>query len=206
MPRGVVLGCTVLLLVVAGPFFSDGWPGHGLYKAALLLLPFAAGYRPRRVGRSALAESLRGAATGLALGALGWGLLSLLLPYFIEPAALCARFDARYHYDSAGKVVLVVGCLMTANAALEEWFYRGFLDAEVGPAVSAVFFGAQHALVLWGLAGPVPALLAGVATGVAGRLFSFHAARGGLAAAFVCHAAADAVLLGGGLFTLGYLP
>lgn len=204
--RGIAFASVPLALAAAGPLFAGGWFGHGLYKIALLALPFVA---PRR-GAWRLSGGIRastfGAVTGIVLGAAGLALLAVLLPAFAPPEEIRANLDARYGYDSAGEVLVAVGLLMTANAALEEWFYRGFLDRKAGVFPSALTFGMQHTIVLSGVAGLAPALLAGGGTFLAGLVFSFHAARGGLLPAFASHMAADAVLLVGGMFVLGYLP
>ena len=93
----------------------------------------------------------------------------------------------------------------TMNALLEEWFYRGFLDARLGPVAASMNFGAQHAIVLSGLSCPLPALLAGVACVPASLVWSTLARRtGGILVPFLSHMTADLVLFAAGLRILGW--
>lgn len=201
---GATSAILVLLMAGLGGLFGHAWLGHGLYKLALLGIPFAYGARvsrPTLPGSRSLAIA---ASSGLVIGAAALGLLHLIPPAIADPAGIRANLDARYGYTLA-TVILASLLISTANALLEEWFYRGFLNRALGAPAASFVFGLQHTAVLAGIAGIGPALLAGIAVVPAGLFWSAISPRGEITLPFVSHVFTDLVLLGGGLFLLGYV-
>lgn len=203
-PLAVILAALApSLLAAIGGAIGHGWIGYGFYKIALLILPFAfgAGLFPLR---GVTRESARDAiAAGLLLGAAGSVLLWTLLPRLVDPLAVRAAFDVRYRY-TPGTAIAAAILIATFNAALEEWFYRGFLDAAGGRGLSLAAFALQHFVIFRGLAGDRPALLVAGAVVVAGATWSHVNRRHGLGAAIASHVLTDALLLVTGLSLLGY--
>ncbi|MEK8022662.1 MAG: CPBP family glutamic-type intramembrane protease [Candidatus Hydrogenedentota bacterium] len=193
-----------LLLAAAGTMIEHGWLGHGLYKLGLLFVPLLFGMRfafPQRMKKESATVAL---STGLLLGLAAWLLIELILPRVADPRTIRAAFDARYHYTPSSAIA--AACLIaTANAVLEEWFYRGFLDDAGGKILSLFCFSLQHFIVFRGLAGTGPAFIAALAVVPAGWIWSRIRTRHGLAAASLSHIVTDAVLLVGGLRLLGYV-
>lgn len=202
--QGVSAALVVLGLASMGHWIGHGWLGHGLYKVGLLAVPLLAGVRFSRPLRPSGRSVLGGVGLGLLLGAAAAGLVASLLPRFVDPSALRASFDARYGTTPATVLVAALA-VATMNALLEEWFYRGFLDARIGASFASFIFGVQHAIVLSGLAGPLPAFLAGALCVPAGLVWSSLARRtGGILVPFLSHMAADLVLFAAGLRILGW--
>lgn len=198
----IVIAAAPALVALLGTFIGHGWMGHGLYKILLLGIPFYFGARMSWPRRGSIRDAVL---SGIALGALAFGLLYFILPLLVDVASVRAGFDARYHYTPTTAVIAAV-LIMSINALLEEWFYRGFLDGYSGVALSVFFFGAQHAVVLAGIAGLVPGIIAGVAVMPAGLLWTWLARRSnGIFIPFISHALTDVILLTGGLWMLGYL-
>ena len=193
-----------LSLAAIGPLIGHAWIGHGFYKIALLSIPFAFGLRftlPRGFNR---AQITAGVISGFILGASALTLLFVLMPLVSSPAEIRASLDARYHYTPLTAVSAAL-FIMTFNALLEEWFYRGFLNRLAGPILASFVFGLQHTIVLWGLAGSGVAILAGLIVVPAGVIWSLIAPEGKIFIPFISHAITDLFLVGGGLFLLGYL-
>ncbi|RMH58532.1 MAG: hypothetical protein D6679_04900 [Candidatus Hydrogenedentota bacterium] len=203
MNGGYFIAAVPLLLAAAGPFLGHGWLGFGLYKIALLLLPFLYGKKLRPPRPPKRPETLPAILSGLVLGGVAFGLVWLFLPLFIAPGELRHAFDVRYGYSPATAAAAAL-LIATANALLEEWFYRGFLDEQIGPPASAFCFALQHVIVLAGLGSVSAALCTGAAVYPAGLVWSFLSRGGRIQEPFLSHVAADLVLLGGGLFFLGY--
>lgn len=143
------------------------------------------------------------------------GALLFARAFGLDPATLRAGFDANFDVDGAGALGVAV-FLSFANSAIEEMHFRVWLDKEVskrwgnaaGIALSAAAFAAMHGFILLGFP-TMPAILGAIVTcclAFAGACWSFMVRRpGGLYAAWISHALCDAVLLGWGLFWLGYL-
>lgn len=140
--------------------------------------------------------------TGFGLGALGLLALAVVGPHFVSLDGVRHAFETRYGYASSTAVLTAVILLTTLNSALEEFFYRGWLDGRIGVLASSLVFASQHVLVLLPIAGMHAALLAGLLLFAPSLLWSRMAKRQGLLAAWASHAAADATLFGGALFLL----
>lgn len=195
---------TPLILALAGLWIGHGWIGHGLYKFALLALPFVFGMRVALPTKPRPRDLALAIGSGCLLGAVAAALIVAVLPRVADPAALRAAFDARYGYTPASAIAVCV-LLACVNSLLEEWFYRGFLDPRLGPLATSIVFGLQHVIVLGGIAGLMPALAAGAACAAAGLVWSLLAWRGGIVLSFLSHALTDMILLAAGLRLLGYL-
>ncbi len=208
MKRSVLSRITIalapLVLAALGPLVGHAWLGHGLYKLALVGLPFLCGRRFVRPAAPSFRALLESAAVGAALGGVAYLLCATLLPSLVDLTALRKAFDARYGYTPA-TAILASLLIIAVNSLIEEWFYRGLLDDLVPSPLASLVFSLQHVIVLGGLAGWAPAALAGVAVYPAGLAWTWIYRRHGLGAAWLSHALADLALLGGGLYLLGYL-
>lgn len=194
------------LLAFAGPLIGYGWVGHGLYKIALFSIPLYFGLRPRRIPSINPRDRVAAILSGIILGGVAFGLLYTIMPLLIDPIEVRRGFDSRYGYTPTTAIIAAI-LIMSINALLEEWFYRGFLDDHAGVPVSVLAFGAQHMIVLGGLVGFWPAVLAGAAVMPAGAIWTWIARRSGskIFLPWISHMLTDVVLLGGGLWMLGYL-
>lgn len=224
----VLLLAALPFAVKAATMFALGATTYGLqslYKVTQMFLPAAWRYahgergwgmfwpvkepRPsaRLLGIGALTGALFGG--GAIMGAL------LLAPAFdLDPAMIRSGFDANFDVDGYTALGVVI-FLSFANSAIEEMHFRVWLDGEVskrrgnaaGIAMSAFAFAAMHGFILLGFE-TMPAMLAVLVTvclAGAGACWSFMVRRsGGLYAAWISHALCDALLLGWGLFWLGY--
>jgi hypothetical protein len=201
--RNLLMGSLPTAVALAGASCGLAWLGHAAYKVLLLAIPLAAGWRIHAltVRRDVLAPAVL---SGLALGAAAAAGLALLLPALRDPALIRASLDARYALTPALAVAFAL-FNMTANAFLEEVFYRGWLAPRAGAIASTALFALQHVAILAEPAGLTAASAAGACTFLAGLAWCSLAARHGLAAAVVSHVAADLVVLTTGLFLLGYL-
>lgn len=224
-----------LLLLASLPFLAKGltlWLGltgylaQSSYKILQLLLPMCWYASRGRRGAEMLApaEEVRPTPRLLAMAVLyalllaGGGIVAihLLLPVLqLDPAVLRAGFDARFQMGPAGAIAVVV-FLSSLNAYLEEWHFRWWLDMELtrrwgrgaGIVVSATAFAGMHAFIVLGVPG-IPGIIAplmGIGLFVAGITWSLLLRRGGgFYAAWLSHGLTDALLLGWGLWWLGYL-
>jgi len=198
----IAVAAAPAIVAFLGTLIGHGWIGHGLYKLLLFGIPFFYGAKMAWPNRRNICEAV---ISGLALGTLAFGLLYLVLPLLVDVASVREGFDARYHYTPTTAIIAAI-LIMSINALLEEWFYRGFLDNYAGVPLSVFFFGLQHAIVLAGIAGPVPGVIAGVAVMPAGLLWTWLARRSnGIFTPFISHALTDVILLTGGLWMLGYI-
>ncbi len=192
-----------LALAALAPFLGFGWLGHGVYKLALLGFPLTGGRLAVWVGSPGIGAMARATGIGLALGGAGLGIAWASAGSFWEPTVMRHALDARFSYTPAAAITAAI-LIATLNAVLEEWFYRGWLDARAGLVTGALTFAAQHVLVLAPLVGLVGALGAGLAVVPAALAWSWLTGRDGWGLAAVSHIAADLVLFAGGLALLGY--
>ncbi len=225
----------VLLFLAALPFGikaatmffgATGYSLQSLYKIAQLLVPagwrYAHGERglsivwPIREPRPSV--RLLCAAVGVSVAFSGAAIIAVLLlaPVLgLDPTALRSGYDARFAVSGVGAVAVVL-FLSFLNSALEELHFRVWLDRElskrtsdrIGIAVSAIAFGSMHGLIFLGLPQIPPFLIAFAAAclilpAVAWSLMLRRP--GGIYAAWISHGLTDAILLGWGLFWLGYL-
>jgi membrane protease YdiL (CAAX protease family) len=224
----------LLLLLAALPFgvkattLFFGATGYGLqslYKvaqvAALAAWRYARGERgwgiawPVKGPRPSRATLAAGVVSGLLFG--GGAIVGALLlaPSFgMDPATLRAGFDENFRVTGYGALAVAV-FLAFANSAIEEMHFRVWLDFELskrwgnatGIAFSAFAFAAMHGFILLGFPTmpTVLGLLITACLAFAGVCWSFMVRRpGGIYAAWISHALCDALLLGWGLFWLGY--
>lgn len=201
MTRAAIL--IPLILAALSPVFGYGWLGHGVYKLALLGLPFSGGRSALCIGAMNSVVLARAVAVGAALGSAGLGLAWACAGTLWEPTVMREALDTRFSYTPAAAVIAAL-FIATLNAVLEEWFYRGWLDHRSGVFISAMTFAAQHVIVLAPLVGSAPALCAGLAVVPAALAWSWLSRRDGWALAVVSHVVADIVLFSGGLRLLGY--
>ena len=207
-------------------FGVTGYLLQSLYKIFQLIIPCLWRYREGKRRMSILwptdapLPSLRllGIATlvavvlaGSAVAALQW-----IIPVWeLDPAVIRAGFDARFAMGPLGAMTVVI-FLSFANSALEELHFRAWLDRElsriagapVGIGVSAAAFGCMHGLIFLGLPSFPPALVAAAVVGlmIAGACWSLLVRQsGGIHAAWWSHGLSDALLLGWGLYWLGYV-
>lgn len=204
MPARFAVALAPLALAALGPLIGHAWLGHGLYKLALLALPFACGCRAAWPARPTGRQVALAVTSGAMLGLIAFCLIAGIVPRFISFSELRANFDARYGYTplTAGIAALAIASL---NALLEEWFYRGFLDRQLGAPLSALVFSLQHVIVLIGLGGPAASVAAGIAVYPAALIWTYVTKQGGISMAFLSHAITDAVFLAGGFYLLGYI-
>jgi membrane protease YdiL (CAAX protease family) len=214
--------------VKAVTMFGIGATTYGLqslYKLAQVCSPaawrFAHGERgwgvvwPAKEPRPSLRLLSLGVVSGVLLGGTAIvGALVLAPAFGLDPVTIRAGFDANFDVD--GFAVLGVAVFLSfANSAIEEMHFRVWLDGEAskrwgnaaGIALSASAFAAMHGFILLGFEA-MPAMLAVLVTAClagAGACWSLMVRRsGGVYAAWVSHALCDALLLGWGLFWLGY--
>lgn len=214
--------------VKAGTVIVLGATTYGLqslYKVAQVFSPaawrFARGERgwavfwPVHEPRPSVRLLGIGGLTGILFG--GGAIVGALLlaPAFnLDPTTIRAGFDA--NFDVAGYAALGVAVFLSfANSAIEEMHFRVWLDGEIskrwgnaaGIAMSALAFAAMHGFILLGFP-TMPAMLAILVTAClagAGACWSLMVRRpGGIYAAWLSHGLTDALLLGWGLFWLGY--
>lgn len=221
-----------LLLLASLPFLLKaatlGTTGYALqssYKVLQLILPMLWYRRMGKRGKEEFypAQEMRPSWKLLSLAVLsaialaGSGVLALhfvILILALDSATLRVGFDARFAMGPMGALFVVL-FLASANAYLEEWHFRWWLDFEltrqwgrgVGIALSAAAFAFMHAFIVWGLPG-VPSIAAPLmAAGlfIAGIVWSVLLRRaGGFYAAWFSHGLTDALLLSWGLWWLGY--
>ncbi len=204
-----------------------GYGLQSLYKIPQLLVPaawrFMHGERgwsvvwpvsePRPSWRLLLvAVGFSCAFTGTAIALI----LMLSEPFGMDPMAIRAGMDLRFAASPLA-AVLIVAFLAVVNSALEELHFRVWLDREIakrmgdaaGIAVSAFLFSAMHCFIILVLPVELPNLIVALITiglALAGTCWSFILRRpGGAHAAWLSHGLTDALLLGWGLFWLGYL-
>lgn len=203
-PAKLAVALAPLALAALGPVIGHAWLGHGLYKLALLALPFLCGCRAAWPARPTSRQLALALTSGAMLGLVAFCLIAAIVPHFLPFSELRANFDARYHYTplTAGIAALAIALL---NSLLEEWFYRGFLDRQITPPLSALVFSLQHVIVLIGLGGPAAAVGAGIAVYPAALIWTYVRNQGGISMAFLSHAITDAVFLAGGFYLLGYI-
>ena len=207
-------------------FAAKGYGLQSLYKFAQIIAPLAwrrlHGERglsvawPVREPRPSPKLLAVGGSSGVLFGVSAILAARSLAPAFsMDPAVLRAGFDNTFAVDGFFAVAVVV-FLAFANSAIEEMHFRVWLDGEVskrwgnaaGIVLSALAFAAMHGFIL--LRFPtMPTALTGLIIGClafAGGCWSLMVRRpGGLYAAWISHALCDAILLGWGLFWLGYI-
>ncbi len=133
----------------------------------------------------------------------------------LEPRVIRAAYDQRFDVSGVAAIAVVL-FLSFVNSALEELYFRVWLDRELtkrighilGISISAFAFGAMHGFILFGLPGiPLECIIAMVlGLTLAGICWSLLIRRpGGVYAAWLSHGLTDALLLTWGLFWLGYL-
>jgi len=202
--KGFFAALLLLAFAVSGHFLEHGWLGRGLYKFVMIFFPLAAGIELKRQFKIDRRGLIIAIASGIFLGAIAGTLIYFLLPHFANLSELKNGFDSRYHYTTC--TVIIASLLIAgSNSFLEEFFYRGFLDDRAGIPVSAFIFALQHVVVLWGLAGSLTVILAGLIVFPAGILWSLVRLRCGLISAWISHLLTDIFLLGIGLLLLGYI-
>lgn len=224
-----------LLLLAATPFLTKaltmaflakGYGFQSLYKFAQIVAPLAwrwfHGKRglaiawPVREPRPSARLLAVGTGTGAVFGVSAILAARSLAPLFdMDPAVLRAGFDNTFAVDGLFAVA-VAAFLVFLNSAIEEMHFRVWLDGELskrwgntaGIVVSAVAFAAMHGFILLGFP-TMPTALTVLIIGClafAGVCWSVMVRRpGGIYAAWISHALTDALLLGWGLFWLGYL-
>lgn len=224
-----------ILFLAAVPFavklvtLAAGVSGYGLqslYKIAQLLVPagwrYASGERgcaivwPTSEKHPSILLIMIGIGMSIALSSAAIVLIVHLAPALgLDPVELRRGYDNRFAVSGTMAVVIVL-FLAFLNSALEELHFRVWLDRELskragsafGITISACAFGGMHGFIVAGLPGiPVVGIVlmaAGLA--VAGACWSLMLRRpGGIYAAWLSHGLTDALLLGWGLFWLGYL-
>jgi|GEM_PF-5490169 len=224
-----ILALAALPFTVKATTMFLGATGYGLqtlYKFAQVLAPawwrYAQGERGVAVAwpvrepwpsARLLAVSI---ASGTAFGLSAIIAASSLAPAFgMDPETLRAGFDNTFKVDGVWALAVVV-FLSFANSAIEELHFRIWLDGETskrwgnaaGIAVSACAFGAMHGFILLGF--PTMPIVLGllitcclIFAGVCWSLMVRHP--GGIYAAWISHGLTNVLLLGWGLFWLGYV-
>lgn len=225
---------TLLLTLATLPFLAKaavlatgvtGYLAQSLYKIFQLLIPCC--WR-RMLGKRGLSilwpveeplPSLRTwlIATGAGVALSGTGIVFVLAlsgALGIDPAVIREGLAGRFGVSGMSALAVVV-FLAVINAAIEELHFRAWLDREIsmrignkaGIGISASAFALMHSMIFAGLPGiSVPAIaLACMALVIAGVTFSLVMRRpGGIHAAWLCHGIVDVLLLGWGLFWLGF--
>ncbi|MBI2824279.1 MAG: CPBP family intramembrane metalloprotease [Planctomycetia bacterium] len=158
-------------------------------------------------------------AMAVVIAAIAVGSVVAVVPWLasqmgLDPATLRSDIDARFAI-TPWRAAAVVVFLTAINSALEELHFRAWLDPEMsrrfgraaGIVTSACAFAGMHTFIFGGMRGVTPAVLALLFAGlfVMAVAWSLLARRpGGIHAAWLSHALADAGLLTWGLFWLGY--
>jgi membrane protease YdiL (CAAX protease family) len=194
--HGALIGAAIVAFWLGWP--SLGWPWY-------FVLPILA-----YAGLVMAVPRLRRTAPRLAVGRLGGLPLAFAIVLCIATAAVLIAFDAIVRPDTSelaarlpvaafGHWLLAGVCFSIANAALEEFLFRGLLwgaitdewNDSVALVATSILFGVLH---LHGYPpGPVGAVLAGfyaIALGLLRRWTN------GLGLAVACHVFADATIFG----------
>ena len=110
---------------------------------------------------------IRDLALGLPLGFLGFAVATAFGDYL-------SRRAGRWFVPNRTDLLLQTAYYVLPNAAIEEWFFRGFLQGtlvrwwhapELGLAAATLVFGAYHVLGRWGWRPVLGATVAGAALG-----------------------------------------
>lgn len=201
---------------------STGYLLQSLYKPLQLLTPFVWRWVTQKsltgplrekpsIGTLLIAILFALLASGIAIG-----LLLIVAPLLaLDPLVIRAGLDQRFSVSPLGAVGVVL-FLSTANALLEEWHFRLWLDRVLseklgkflGITLSALAFGVMHVFIFAGTVDVPTFVLVLMAGGIAimGAVWSLILRRtGGFYGAWLSHALTDAMLLGWGLTWLEYL-
>lgn len=155
------------------------------------------------------------ACIGVTLGIIGIIAARFAIPLLhIDPVAIRTSLDARFSMTPI-TALLVVIFLASLNAALEEFYFRGWMDIElssrtsntIGVIVSTLLFGVIHIFIFVGTPGLTLTIyiLVCIALTGAGAIWSLLLRKTRtLYTAIISHGLTDAMLLGWGLRWLGY--
>lgn len=215
----------LILALAALPFIAKaatlgatGYLLQSLYKVLQLAAPLI-WYRGNwkiNAGKPAAKLLALGALISVAFSGIAILLITALLPLFhVDPSIIRAGMDVKFAVGPLGAVIVIV-FLAIINSALEEWHFRWWLDRELskrwgnaaGIVISALAFGIMHSFIFFGVPGIPFFVIALAACGIAviGVVWSLLLRKpGGLFAAWLSHGLTDILLLGWGLWWLGYV-